>query len=76
LVRFIDALDGSHAGRADMAAEPGRAWYDPSPDRLQAWVRECHIRFDEPGLDRWQPQTSLGKNERGLEASELPLVTS
>lgn len=54
--------------------DPGRAWHDPSPETLKAWVGECHIRNDEPGLDRWQPQTTLGKNERGLEPSELTPV--
>jgi hypothetical protein len=61
----------------DMAHEqsdPGHAWHDPSPETLKAWAGECHIRNDEPGLDRWQPQTSLGKNERGLEPSELAPV--
>lgn len=54
--------------------DPGRAWHDPSPETLKAWAGECHIRNDEPGLDRWQPQTTLGKNERGLEPSELAPV--
>jgi hypothetical protein len=35
--------------------EPGRAWHDPSPERLAAWVATCHIRSDEPSLDRFQP---------------------
>jgi hypothetical protein len=58
-------------GHHDEPAEEGRAWYDPSPERLAEWATECHVRFDEPGLDQWQPSTSLGKNERGLEAGEL-----
>lgn len=64
------------SGRHDDAAEEGRAWYDPSPERLAAWVGECQVRADEPGFDRWQPSTSLGKNERGLEPSELPQVNA
>jgi len=35
--------------------EPGRAWRDPSPERLAAWVATCHVRTDEPSLDRFQP---------------------
>jgi hypothetical protein len=29
------------------------------------------VQADEPGFDRWEPQTELGKNERGLEPGEL-----
>jgi hypothetical protein len=72
----VDELEGGRAAVPDMAAEPGRAWYDPSPERLQAWVAECHIRTDNPGLEHWQPSSSLGTNERGLEASELPQVNA
>ena len=55
----------------DNGAEPGRAWYDPSAERLAGWVGECHVRSDDPGFERWQPSTSLGKNDRGLEPGEL-----
>jgi hypothetical protein len=74
----ISELEGSGRGnsRHDTDAEPGRAWYDPSADRLAAWAAECHVRFDEPGLDKWQPWPSLGKNERGLEPNELPQVNA
>jgi len=60
----------------DNGAEEGRAWSDPSPERLASWVGECHVRSDEPGFDRWQPSTSLGKNERGLEPNELAQVNA
>lgn len=60
------------ADRVGDAAEPGRTWYDPSPERLEEWAAECHIRNDEPGIERWHPQTTLGNNERGIEPSELP----
>jgi hypothetical protein len=56
--------------------EEGRAWYDPSPEKLTEWVAECRVRADEPGFDRWQPITSLGKNERGLEPAELAQVNA
>jgi hypothetical protein len=56
--------------------EPGRAWYDPSPETLKAWAADCHVRNDEPGLERWQPAKTLGRNERGLEQSELPQVNA
>jgi len=62
--------------RAAYGPEPGRTWFDPSEERLKAWAAECRVRVDEPSLDRWQPQTGLGKNERGLEASELPQVNA
>jgi hypothetical protein len=62
-------VGGSH-GRNENA-EPGRAWYDPSDERLAEWAKECHIRVDEPGVDRWEPSTTLGKNTRGLEPGEL-----
>jgi hypothetical protein len=64
------------ARRHDNGAEEGRAWYDPSPERLATWAGECHVRADYPDLDKWQPATSLGKNERGLEPGELPQVNA
>jgi hypothetical protein len=62
---------GGRRDHHDNTAEEGRAWYDVSAERLQAWAAECHVRSDEPGFDRWQPSQSLGKNERGLEPNEL-----
>jgi hypothetical protein len=59
----------SHARREE--GEPGRAWYDPSDERLAQWAKDCHIRVDEPGVDRWEASTTLGKNPRGLEPGEL-----
>lgn len=56
--------------------EPGRAWHDPSPELLKSWVAECHVRADFPNLERWEPQTSLGKNERGIEPGELPAINA
>lgn len=49
----------------------GRPFYDPSPETLKEWAKECRVQADEPGFDRWEPQTDLGRNERGLEAGEL-----
>lgn len=49
----------------------GRRWAEASPDQLARWATECRLRNDEPGLDGWQPSTSLGRNERGLEPEEL-----
>ena len=65
-----------HGSHHDTSAEDGRPWYDPSPERLAAWVAECHVRADEPNLDAWQPQTELGTNTRGLEPDELPHVNA
>lgn len=67
----VAQLEARRPGHHDSTAEPGRAWHDPSEERLAEWARECHVRSDEPGFDMWRPQTSLGKNERGLEPGEL-----
>jgi hypothetical protein len=75
-VAELEAVRSTAVAVPSSDAEPGRAWYDPSPERLKAWVAECHIRSDEPGLERWKPQTDLGANERGLEPSELPEVNA
>ena len=56
--------------------EEGRAWYDPSPEKLKEWVGECRVRADEPNLDRWKPATTLGKNERGIEPNELAQINT
>jgi len=72
--RLAEVEKARGGGGHDDAAEEGRAWYDPSPELLAEWVGECHVRADEPGFDRWQPATSLGKNERGLEPGELAKV--
>lgn len=50
--------------------EPGRLWHDPSPDRLAGWAAECHVRSDEPSLDRFSPLKEAD-TERGIQASEL-----
>jgi hypothetical protein len=68
--RVAELENNGHILEHDQS-DPGRPWHDPSPETLKSWAGECHIRNDEPGLDRWQPQTTLGKNERGLEPSEL-----
>jgi len=72
----VTELEGKLRGHHDSGAEDGRPWHDPSPERLKEWVAECHVRADEPGLDRWEPATSLGKNERGLEPGELAAVNA
>jgi hypothetical protein len=50
-------------------AEPGRTWHDPSPEKLAEWVASCHVRTDEPGLDRFSPLTA--PDNTLVEASEL-----
>lgn len=72
----ISELERARSGHHDNGAEEGRAWYDPSPERLAAWAAECHVRADSPGLDRWQPATSLGRNQRGLEPDELAPINA
>src|SRR5205823_6941796 len=49
------------------AGDEGRLWHDPSPETLREWATKCHIRYDEPGLDRWTPRTEVD----GLDAGEL-----
>ncbi|HMG54536.1 MAG TPA: hypothetical protein VK601_13660, partial [Kofleriaceae bacterium] len=51
--------------------EPGRTWYDPSPELLASWVATCHVRIDEPALDRFVPG-SEPDSSYGLKADELP----
>jgi hypothetical protein len=50
--------------------EPGRKWHDPSPEKLASWVAECHVRTDDPGLDRFSPMTEPSKT-LGITAGEL-----
>ncbi len=64
-------LDQGTRPSARYGDEPGRKWYDPSEERLKEWAAKCHVRSDEPGLSDWEPSTALGKNDRGLEESEL-----
>jgi hypothetical protein len=68
----VAQLEGTSSDdRREYPPEEGRTWFDPSPERLAQWATECRVRVDEPGLDRWEPLKALGKNERGLEPSEL-----
>lgn len=61
------------AARAEATgAEPGRAWHDPSPERLQQWVRECRIRYDEPGFDRFTALPPSSSGHGAIRASEIP----
>jgi hypothetical protein len=50
--------------------EPGRVWHDPSPEKLAEWVATCHVRTDEPALDRFTPLTEPDRN-RDITASEI-----
>jgi len=67
----VAELERLRSAIPDNGAETGRAWYDPSPERLKAWAAECHVRSDEPGLGSWRPATALGRNDLGLEPDEL-----
>jgi hypothetical protein len=73
-VAELEAAGDNHGDNEH--GEDGRPWHDPSPEKLKEWAAACHVRNDEPGLDRWKPSTDLGKNERGLEPSELPQVNA
>jgi hypothetical protein len=50
--------------------EPGRVWHDPSPEKLAEWVATCHVRTDEPAIDRFTPRTEPDPS-RGLTAGDL-----
>src|SRR5439155_1205096 len=52
------------------APEPGRPWYQPSPEKLAAWVATCHVRTDEPAIDRYEPLTRPDPT-RGITADEI-----
>lgn len=73
----VAALESTGDNHGDHeTGEDGRAWHDPSPERLKEWAASCHIRNDAPDIDRWKPATDLGKNERGLEPAELPQLNA
>jgi hypothetical protein len=65
----LETTAGAAADGPD-APEPGRAWHDPSPEKLAAWVAECRVCSDEPSLDRFAPITEPDL-ERGVEAGEV-----
>lgn len=60
---------GEASGDAD-SPEPGRPWHDPSPEKLAAWVADCHVRADRPDLDRFSPLTEPSQT-LGVTADEL-----
>jgi len=60
----------SGAPAAGDIPEPGRPWHDPSPEKLAAWVADCHVRSDAPDLDRFSPLTEPSKT-LGIAAGEL-----
>ena len=71
LARLEHAPAASAATTAESdAPEPGRAWHDPSPERLASWVATCHVRTDEPSLDHFQPGSQLSP-ERGVAPGEV-----
>ena len=68
----VAQLEGSVGpdGQPKDVPEPGRVWHDPSPEKLAEWVATCHVRTDEPALDRFTPSTKPDV-ERGITAGEL-----
>jgi hypothetical protein len=66
----LERTAGATGAEAHDGPEPGRMWHDPSPDRLAAWVADCHIRSDEPSLDRFS-LLKEADTERGIQASEV-----
>lgn len=57
------------SGAVDVA-EPGRLWHDPSPEKLAEWVATCHVRLDEPSLEKFSPLTEAD-NRHGIEPGEV-----
>jgi hypothetical protein len=66
----VAELEKQIGKRPSEDVEEGRLWHDPSHDKLVEWAEKCHVRLDEPGLDRWQPLKQAG-GDRGIEPSEL-----
>ena len=73
--RLAKLEDGPRDHR-DNTAEPGRAWYDVSPERLKEWVADCHVRADSPGLDQFAPFDAKDSARFGIEPSELPVINA
>ncbi|HEY5938737.1 MAG TPA: hypothetical protein VIU61_28995, partial [Kofleriaceae bacterium] len=63
-------------GDLDEAAEPGRSWYDPSPERLKEWAAKCRVRSDSPGLDEMKPLDAKMASHLGLTPGEIPVVNA
>lgn len=66
----LEKTAASVDGEAKDVPEPGRVWHDPSLEKLAEWVATCHVRTDEPALDRFTPLTEPDK-ARGIAASEI-----
>lgn len=77
-------LEGARLGLADArreareksADDDGRPWFDPSPETLRAFAKECRVRFDLPPVEGTEPaQIGPRQAERfGLTDEELPVV--
>ncbi|TMQ05132.1 MAG: FecR domain-containing protein [Deltaproteobacteria bacterium] len=65
-----NAARAAEAPGAKDIPEPGRTWHDPSPEKLAEWVADCHVRTDQPALDRFSPLTAPDKT-LGIAAGEL-----
>ena len=66
----LAALEKPVGAVAVDVAEPGRTWHDPSPEKLAEWVATCHVRTDEPSLEKFSPLTEADK-QHGIEPGEL-----
>lgn len=51
--------------------DPGRAWYDPSPETLAKWAADCRIRIDAPDVDHFEPATAANAADYHLRPEEL-----
>lgn len=56
------------------ATEPGRRWFDPSPERLKEWAAKCRVRSDSVGLDEPKLMDAKAASHYGLEPDEIAPV--
>jgi ferric-dicitrate binding protein FerR (iron transport regulator) len=63
-------------GDDNNATEPGRKWFDPSPERLKEWVAKCHVRADSPALDEVKPLDAKAASRFGIAPDEIGVVNN
>jgi len=68
----VAELESKTGKRQSDETDDGRPWYDPSHDKLVEWAEQCHIRFDEPSVDRFMPVAHVEDlAQRGVQGGEL-----
>jgi hypothetical protein len=69
----LAAADDQRGGE-DNATEPGRTWFDPSPEKLKEWAAKCRVRSDSPGLDEAKPLDAKTASHYGIAPDEMGTV--